>query len=258
MGNLVKIAVSQFRAELGHRSGNLNRCLQYIEQAGKAGAQIICFPELCHTGYGLKKEEVTTAAEVLETADFLKPLSECALQNHIYVIYSYIEKDADNHFYISAVLIGNRGEVMGNYRKCYRWGSYEQSIFTSDTNFPVFETEFGKVGILICYDMEYPETARILWKQQADIIFVPMHFWTIDYMNKYAQAIAIYNTLPVVVVNGVADDKESRSKVFDEDGNVIAECKAREEDFIVCDVMVGGMSDQRRIHWEEYIKEIEM
>lgn len=255
MSKKVKIAVAQFRAKLGDTENNLERCLSYIDSAGSDNADIICFPELCHTGYGLEREDVVKAAQKAGEIDFLEKLCAGAAKNRIYVIYSYIEKDDKGNLYIAAMLIDKKGKPAGTYRKCYLWGAYEQNIFSSDDQFPVFLTEFGKLGILICYDMEYPETARKLWKQGVDIIFVPMHFWTIDYMNKYAQAIAIYNTVPVVAVNGVADDKESYSKVLDECGNILVECKSREEDFVICDVEVGGESTQRRVHREEY-KEI--
>ncbi len=255
MSKIVKIALAQLRAKLGDTENNLVRCLSYIDRAGGENADIICFPELCHTGYGLKQEDVVKVAQKEGEIDFLEKLCASAAKNRIYVIYSYIEKDDKGNLYIAAMLIDKKGKLTGTYRKCYLWGAYEQNIFASDDHFPVFLTEFGKLGILICYDMEYPETARELWKQGVDIIFVPMHFWTIDYMNKYAQAMAIYNTVPVVAVNGVSDDKESCSKVLDEYGNVLAECKAREEDFKVCEVQVGGESTQRRIHREEY-KEI--
>ncbi len=252
MSRMLKTAVAQFKAQPGEMEKNLKRCLAYIDRAGGAGADIICFPELCHTGYGLERDQAAQAAQKAGSIAFQKQLSECAARNHIYVIYSYIEKDEKDRLYISAMLLDRKGALTGNYRKCYLWAEYEQSIFTSDMHFPVFQTELGRVGILICYDIEYPETARMLWKQGADIIFVPMHFWTIDYMNKYAQAIAIYNTLPVVAVNGAGDDKESCSKVLDEYGNVLAECAAKGEDFLICEVEVGSQSAQRRIHWDEY------
>lgn len=252
MRGMIKVAVAQYKAKVGEMEENLERCLSYIDKAGSKGADIICFPELCHTGYGLDKQHAMQAAQRAGNIDFQERLSACAAKNNIYVIYSYIEKDEKDRLYISAMLLDRRGALIGNYRKCYLWAAYEQNIFTSDMHFPVFETEFGKLGILICYDMEYPETARMLWKQGADIIFVPMHFWTIDYMNKYAQAIAIYNTVPVIAVNGVADDKESCSKVLDEYGNVLAECAAKQEDFVICEVEAGNWSAQRSVHWEEF------
>lgn len=252
MGKKMDIAVVQFRAELGETGKNLERCLHFIDLAGSRGADMVCFPELCHTGYGLTAEQAHKVAQRAGNIDFLDQLSACAAKNRTYVIYSYIEKDDRDRLYISALLLDREGHLTGNYRKCYLWGDYEQGIFTSDSHFPVFQTEFGKIGILICYDMEYPETARILWKQGADIFFVPMHFWTIDYMNKYVQAAAIYNTVPVAAVNGVADDKESCSKVLDEYGNVLVECKAKGEDFVMCRVEIGRESGQRTIHREEY------
>lgn len=254
MSRKINVAVAQFQAELGAVESNLKRCLDYINKAGERGADIVCFPELCHTGYGLNEKQAHVKAEIFSDTLFME-LSSCAAKNNIYVIYSYIEKDERDNLFISALLLNREGIIIGNYRKCYLWDSYEQKIFSSDVNFPVFQTDFGKIGILICYDMEYPETARKLWKQGVDIIFVPMHFWTIDYMNKYAQAAAIYNTIPIVAVNGVADDKESCSKVLDEYGNIIMECKAKGEDFQVCQIEVGKDSKQRRIHMEEF-KEI--
>ena len=252
MSTILKVAIAQFRAKLGDTEDNLNRCISYIDRAGSEGADIICFPELCHTGYGLEKDDAVRVSQKAGDIDFQEKLCACAARNHVYVIYSYIEKNDKEDLYIAAMLVNRNGQPAGIYRKCYLWGDYEKNIFSSDYHFPVFNTEYGKLGILICYDMEYPETARMLWKQGVDIIFVPMHFWTIDYMNKYAQAAAIYNTVPVIAVNGVADDKESCSKAFDECGNVLAECKAKEEDFVTCNVELGKESTQRRVHREDY------
>lgn len=256
MKRKINVAVAQFRSNPGQTEENLKRCMEYVDRAAKEGADIICFPELCHTGYGLDPEQTRRLAGKSTETDFLPRLSRCAKRNGIYVIYSYIEIDEKEDLHISAMLLDRKGNVAGNYRKCYLWGEYEQNIYTPDTHFPVFETELGKIGILICYDIEYPETARKLWKQGVDIIFAPMHFWTIDYMNKYAQAMAIYNTVPVVVVNGVADDKESYSKILDEEARLCMECAAKEEDFIICPVEVGGNSSQREVHRKEYRKEV--
>lgn len=252
----LKVAMAQTYAVCGNTEYNLQKCLAYIDMAGKQGADIICFPELMHTGYLLDEEAAWRAAESQQDAEFRARISVAAEKNKIQVIYSYIEKTADG-LYIAAMLFDKQGSVVGNYRKIYLWDK-EQSIYQHGKGIPVFEADGVKIGILICYDIEYPETARELWKQQADVIFAPMHFWTIDYLRKYLQAMAFYNTIPVIAVNALEADgsKSGCSMAWDCLGQKLAECAECTEELKIVDISLEDTTTQRRIHREEYRESI--
>lgn len=246
----LNVALVQFSACLGEPQKNLENCIKYAIKAADEGADVICFPELCSTGYTCNPTLVERMAVQQDLADFIIPLSETAQKYKIVIIYSYIEKTKQG-YHISAAVFDKDGSYRGSYRKCYHWAD-EKAVYTGDEEFPVFQTAIGKIGILICYDIEYPEPARRLWEKGAEIIFAPMHFWNIAYLNKYVQAMAFYYTLPVVAVNGLDGKKDGCSQVVDHLGNTILQFSEKEEGMKIVTVSLDDETSQREVHKMDY------
>ena len=140
-----------------------------IAAAGQ-GADLIIFPELFLTGYNIGK----TVRDLAEQADgpaCLK-VAEMADNANIAVLYGYPEK-VDGDVYNSALLINRNGRAVANYRKTHLYGGYEKSCFKSGDSLIIAELADWKIGVLICYDVEFPEAVRALVCAGADLIAVP-------------------------------------------------------------------------------------
>jgi predicted amidohydrolase len=150
----------------------LSRIESYTRRAAALGAKIVVTPETCLDGYvchheGLTREKMCTLAEQ-ESGPGIGRLREVAKQLDLYLCVGFSELDNDQ-LYNTALLIGPDGKTVGKYRKTH---GVEQFYEIGD-GLPVFETRYGKVGIMICYDRQLPETARTLAAKGAELILVP-------------------------------------------------------------------------------------
>ena len=142
-------------------------------QAAKAkaqGAEILLLPEMYLSGYNIGPEAALKHA--IPQAG-LAPAREVAKSLHIALVFGYPEL-VDGKVANAAVLIGPDGEILLNYRKTHLFGDLDRGMFTQvGTEFPVAELNGARIGLLICYDIEFPEPARRLALAGADIILVP-------------------------------------------------------------------------------------
>ena len=174
---MVKLATTSFPVVYSVEE-NLKTYVTYIEQAASQGAKLIVFPEQSLQGYLPTLDEVTEETRSYQTAhaEFVPEgastqyLIGKAKEHDLYIVWGTTETDGE-HLYNTAVLVGPEGYV-GKYRKVHQPGC-ESQIYTHGTRFDVFDTAIGKIGLLICYDKAFPESARELYVQGAEIICQP-------------------------------------------------------------------------------------
>lgn len=243
---IMKIALCQMKLSHGDTKENLNKMITLIERAAEQKADIICFPELSYTGYYLKSAQFQTLAEPAD-GPFIQTLCRSAGENGIHIIAGYAESvDIPGRIYNSCVLIDNNGEVIGNVRKVNLWGS-EKAKFREGDSFPVIRTKFGKIGLLICYDLEFPEPSRIEALKGAEIVFCPAlwsilaaHRWDVDLAGN-----ALFNLMFIVGSNTVDDNCCGSSKIVGPDGKVRAEASKTEEELLLCDIDLDEVLEVR-------------
>lgn len=173
----VTVALIQMKMSSSQEK-NFSKATDFIRKAAGMGAQIIALSELFLDFYFPQKEGM----EAHERAHIIPGLLTeklCALARELRVVLvcgSVYEKEKEL-FYNTSFVIDSDGRVVGKYRKMHiphDSGFYEKDYFKEgNLGFPVFETKYGKIGVLICYDQWYPEAARILALQGANIIFYP-------------------------------------------------------------------------------------
>lgn len=147
-----------------------------IKHANIVNANIICFPEIFLTG-PIEREVNKYSQEI--PGSFTDRFCKLARENELIIIMgSIIEKD-DYNFYNTSVLISECGEMLGVYRKNYLWHTEKSSLKTGSKT-PVFKTDFGKIGINICWDLAFPEIAKKMALKGAKMIFCPSYWQTID------------------------------------------------------------------------------
>ena len=171
----ISVAIYQGSAENGNVHANLDKMKEQIKAAKKLGADVIVFPELFTTGYFLSRELMRELAEK-KNGRFFSELSACARENDIGVLYGYPELSEDL-VYNSAQFLDKSGNSLENYRKAHLWTLEDNSIefmFTpGDKLSSVFEFCGVKIGLCICYDVEFSETVRCLALRGADVVLCP-------------------------------------------------------------------------------------
>lgn len=154
-------------------AGNLERLRQQSEQAAAQGARLLVCPEMFLTGYDIGLEAVTRLAEPVDGAS-AQAVAAIAQQQGLAIVYGYPEQGHEGACYNSVQLIDANGRRLCNYRKTHLFGALDRSLFSpGDDHFPVVELEGWKLGLLICYDVEFPENTRRLALAGAELIVVP-------------------------------------------------------------------------------------
>jgi predicted amidohydrolase len=159
----------QFDPVFGDIKGNIARVSQTL--SGKQ-ADLVVLPELFNTGYQfISRDEVRDLSEVIPSGLTTRGLIELSKEKNLHIVAGIAERDAGS-FYNSAVLTGPAGFI-GLYRKTHLF--FEEKLWFSpgNTGFKVWETPVGNIGVMICFDWFFPESARTLALKGADIIAHP-------------------------------------------------------------------------------------
>lgn len=153
----------------GSYDENLKRMTASIEKAANAGADLVMFAEtMADRGTGLPDDVVFES----EDGRLCKCIKEKAAECGCYVMFTYHEKDADGIRHNTALLIDRKGNTAGRYVKTHQaLVEYERGMVPGNT-YPVFDTDFGKVGMLICWDAYFPEPAKVMAQNGAEILLV--------------------------------------------------------------------------------------
>jgi len=157
---------------------NLDAACAKIHEAAGRGAKVICLPELFRSQYFCQKED----AALFDLAESIpgpstEALGWAARRDSVVVVGSVFERRAAGIYHNTAVVIGTDGAVLGTYRKMHipdDPGYYEKFYFTpGDLGFRIFPTEFGNLGVLICWDQWFPEAARLTAMHGAHVLLYP-------------------------------------------------------------------------------------
>jgi predicted amidohydrolase len=164
-----KILLAQAKPILLDKKSNIETMGRFMQNAHKQGAELVLFPELFLTGY-FTREHTNEMAEDLNGPS-IQQIRDMAKQYHLMIVFGFPEKK-DGRLYNSACFIDQQGEILGTYQKVHLWDE-ESKYFEPGSSFHVWETSIGKIGIMICYDTEFPESARTLALNGAEIILAP-------------------------------------------------------------------------------------
>ncbi len=247
----VKVSLLQLSTKLGAIEENTKKIIRGIERARKKGADIIVTPELATLGYGSGDIYLDKVNENLKAVEKIKKRV-----GNFYLILGYVEEDNKGFFYNSAALI-HKKKIIGNYRKVqlvnYRIFD-EKRYFKPGNKMPVFNTEFGKIGILICEDVWFPEPPRAMALRGAEVLFVigasPYERKKDEIWINYLKQRVYDNILPVVFCNqaGCQDGVTylGFSMYVNAQGEIVKKGKLTEEDMIVFDIDLDEYKRLRR------------
>lgn len=248
---------------------NMKKAIARIGEAARQGAEIVCLQELFRSQYFCQTEDI----ELFKLAETIpgpstEALGRVARQKKIVIVASLFEKRTAGIYHNTAVIIDANGEIAGKYRKMHIPDDplyYEKFYFTpGDLGFASHDTQYGRIGTLVCWDQWFPEAARLTALSGAQFLFYPTAIgWLPDEEEEMNQAQhqawetiqrghAIANGVYVVVVNRVGQEGKLRfwgqSFVADPFGRIIAKASADKEEVLVvsCDL---DKIDKTRQNW---------
>ncbi len=220
----VKVAAIQMSCSTSVEE-NISKADKLVREAAANGAKIILLSELFERQYFCQERryDYYSFAKSLEDNDAVQHFAKVAKELKVILPISFYEKDV-NVLYNSVAMINDEGEVIGLYRKTHIPDDHfyqEKFYFTpGDTGFEVFNTRYGNIGIGICWDQWFPETARSLALMGADIILYPTAIGKepileVDSMGHWRRAMqghSASNIIPVVAANRIGLEKVSPCK----------------------------------------------
>ncbi|HCB70569.1 MAG TPA: carbon-nitrogen hydrolase [Persephonella sp.] len=272
----VNIALIQTRS-VEDTKENLEKTLEYVYEAGKSGADIICTQELFKTVYFCQTEDWDNFryAEVIDqNNDTVKAFSKIAKDTQSVIILSLFEKRAEGLYHNTVAVLDADGSYLGKYRKMHIPDDphfYEKFYFTpGDLGYKVFKTRYANVGTLICWDQWFPEAARLTAMKGADIIFYPTAIgWLPEEKEDYGESQynawetvqrghAVANGCYIAAVNRVGFEPSpdgnggiefwGRSFISDPYGNVIKKASGEKEEVLIHEIDLS-LIDETRITW---------
>lgn len=269
-----KITVALLQISLSKNPDeNLKKAILWLTKAAKKGGKVICLPELYRSQYFCQTEDIKNfnLAETIPGPSTIA-IGKIAKKLKVVVIVPLFEKRASGVYHNSLVVINTKGEVAGQYRKMHIPDDpsfYEKFYFTpGDLGYKAFETEFGKIGTLICWDQWYPEGARLTALQGAEIIFYPTAIgWHPHEKKQHGKAQfeswqtiqrghAIANGVYIASVNRIGLEKENpasaglefwgSSFIADPQGIIIAQASTDKEEIVLAEIELDRIEYIRR------------
>jgi len=256
----VKVACLQFEPIFGHVEDNVSKSLELINEAADNGAQVLVLPELCNTGYVFNsRKEAYSLAEYVPNGPSTEAWMKVAKERGLYIAAGLTEREGIDLFN-SSVLVGPDGYI-GTHRKLTLWN--EEKLFFEPGNLgnQVFHTEIGRLSMMICYDMWFPEQWRNCAVGGADIVLVPTAWVTFDGLPNDVKNFGVYLGMAAAHSNGffiAAADRigtergcpfPGRSIIIGNNGCPIVGPMGEEEGIIYADI---NLSDARRLNFNDY------
>src|SRR6266849_6828544 len=247
---------------------NIEKHVRMIEDAAKQGVQILCMQEVFTTPYFCAEQQTRwyDAVEKIPEGPTTKLMQETAKKHNMVIIVPIYEEEITGIYYNTAAVIDADGTYLGKYRKNHiphvAPGFWEKFYFRpGNLGYPVFETKYAKVGVYICYDRHFPEGARELGLNGAEIVFNPSA--TVaglsEYLWKLEQpAHAAANGYFVGAINRVGMEAPwnigefyGQSYFCDPRGQIIAQASRDKDEVLTTDLDLDKIAEVRKT-WQFY------
>ncbi|HYO98767.1 MAG TPA: nitrilase-related carbon-nitrogen hydrolase [Pyrinomonadaceae bacterium] len=250
------------------KRANIEKHVKMIEDAARQGVQILCMQEVFTTPYFCAEQQTRwyEAVERVPDGPTVKLMQEIARQHGMVIIVPIYEEDIAGVYYNTAAVIDADGKYLGKYRKNHiphvAPGFWEKFYFKpGNLGYPAFDTAFARIGVYICYDRQFPEGARILGLNGAEIVFNPSA--TVAGLSEYLwrleqPAHAVANGYFIGAINRVGHEQPwdigefyGQSYFCDPRGKFLAEAPRDEDALIVADLNLDVIREVRNT-WQFY------
>jgi 5-aminopentanamidase len=246
-----RVAAVQMEPKLGQLDANLAQVLNRLKEATTLGAKLVVFPECALSGYGFANRDEGFAHAVALDSDPLREVVGACERDQAYCVFGLLERDGDR-LYNACVLVGPKG-LIGSYRKVHLpFLGIDMFADPGDRPFAVHDAGGVRVGMHICYDAGFPESARVLTLLGADLLVLPTNWPTHSECaaEHMIPTRAMENTVYVMAVNRVGEESGFRfigsSSIVDPSGRVLAKARADSEEILIADVS-PSIARQKRL-----------
>ncbi len=236
-----RVAAVQMEPKLGRLGENLDRILGRLDEAAGAGAHLVVFPECALSGYGFaSRDEGMAHAVPIDGEEVRRVVSACE-RHGCYCVFGLLERDGPRLF--NACVMTGPGGVVGSYRKVHLpYLGIDMFVDPGDRDFAVLDAGGIRVGMHICYDGGFPESARVLALLGADLLVLPTNWPTHSECaaEHMIPTRAMENTVYVMAVNRVGEESGFRfigaSSIVDPGGKVLARAGAVGEQILTAEI----------------------
>ena len=246
----MKVGYVQMEPALLEPEKNYSRAEKLVKEAAEKGAKLVVLPELFDTGYNFEsREEVESVAGQIPDGPTTEFLIELARSLDVFIVAGTAEKDERGNLYNSAVIVGPIGwGYIGKYRKIHLFNREKLFFQPGDLGFHVFNIGVAKVGVMICFDWFFPESARTLALKGAEIIAHPSNL-VMPYAPMAMPIRALENRVYTITANRVGEERGlrfiGRSMIASPKAEVLAMGSEDREEVAVVDVDLGLARDKR-------------
>lgn len=274
MSRIVKVGLIQMANKLPtessaeeHKKAMIEAHIPFIEKAGSQMVQMLCFQELFTGPYFCPSQDTKwlDLAEPIPDGYTTQLMCKYAKKYNMVIITSIYEIEMTGVYYNSAAVIDADGTYLGKYRKNHIpqvKGFWEKFFFKpGNLGYPVFKTQYGNVGVYICYDRHFPDGARCLGLNGAEIVFNPSA--TVAGLSEYIWKVeqpahAVANGYFVCAINRVGIEPPwnigefyGSSYFVGPKGNIIAQASRNKDELLICDLNFDEIKEVRNL-WQFY------
>lgn len=247
------IAAAQIDCVLGDPQTNLKKIISGLRRAAERDAKLVMFPECALTGYAYNSlAEAIPFAEAIDGPSS-EAIADACRETGTYAVAGFIESDGDR-FYNAAMLVGPDG-VVGSYRKVHLpFIGIDRFLTPGNREFNVFDLPFGRVGVNICYDISFPEAARVLKLMGAELIALITNWPEAAWRSPefVANTRALENHLFYAATDRVGTERGwkfiGRSKIVDCNGDTLAEAGVEDEELLVAAIEFQQANQNRIVN----------
>lgn len=251
------IALIQMECQFGKIEHNVQKAINYIEEAAKNGAKLVCLPESFNVGHdGKDVLKMKSLAEPLDGKTIAR-MREISRRLKIHLIASIIMLVDDGECENTSVFIDDNGNIIGIYSKTHPVGD-ERKYLKRGTEYPVWDTKLGKIGIAICYDACFPETTRILALKGAELIVVPSAWRATHYFKEWwdinISCRALDNLLYIAAINQVGTTGKGteifagKTQFVNPVGQLLSTCNIEDEEILYQKVDLDRIEKDRELN----------
>ena len=246
----------------------IDKHVALIESAAQEGVQVLCLQELFYGPYFCAEQDPKwfALAEEVPGGSTVRIMQELAKRHRMVMVIPVYEEEMPGVYYNTAVVLDDAGGYLGKYRKTHiphlPPGFWEKYYFKpGNSGYPVFSTSVGKIGVYICYDRHFPEGARALALNGAEIVFNPSA--TVAGLSEYLweleqPAHAVANGYFMGCINRVGEESPwnigrfyGSSYFVDPRGSFLAEASETDDELVVADMDLSIIEEVRRV-WQFY------
>lgn len=255
----MKAAFYQFAPAFGNKEENIAKVISAVKDAD---FELLVLPEFFATGYQfVSTNEVIELSEPIPDGNTTKALSDLSKEKGIYIVAGLPERESDK-FYNSAVLTGPEGFI-GSYRKTHLFFEEKLYFAPGDTGFRVWDTPIGRIGIMICFDWFFPESARSLALLGAEVIAHPSNL-VLPFCPDAMPVRCLENRVYAITANrtGTEARKEGKaltfignSEIVSPKGQILKRAGEDEETLMIVDIDPSLANDKKLNPFNDILKD---